>query len=185
MFCVFFFVTRVDENIIDEYYYEFFQVWFTYAVHEIHEYSSSCFLKEANLIRCAAATGAAPGFRQPFRYRKSGWPLVLAVLGQMAHLVASITLNSTRSDGVAAVAAYALTASCLRLCCGGPSSVLCYLIPLDLWANVNVLPLKFVLRGGVPVGLVFLLGLLVSAIVAACASRAVVTLSTTSFLMAA
>ncbi|GJY45308.1 hypothetical protein Tco_0434371 [Tanacetum coccineum] len=38
---------------------------------------------------------------------------------------------------------------------------------------------------GVPVGPVFLLGLLVPAIVAACASRAVVTLSATSFLMAA
>ncbi|GJY03676.1 hypothetical protein Tco_0369616 [Tanacetum coccineum] len=30
----------------------------------------------------------------------SGWPLVLAVLGYMAHLVASITLNSTRSGSI-------------------------------------------------------------------------------------
>ncbi|GKC97935.1 hypothetical protein Tco_1168210 [Tanacetum coccineum] len=28
---------------------------------------------------------------------ESGWPFVSAILGQMAHLIASITLNSTRS----------------------------------------------------------------------------------------
>ncbi|GJV39390.1 hypothetical protein Tco_1417830, partial [Tanacetum coccineum] len=32
--------------------------------------------------------------------RCCGWPLVLAILGQMAHLVASITLNSTRSGSI-------------------------------------------------------------------------------------
>ncbi|GJS51266.1 hypothetical protein Tco_0624628 [Tanacetum coccineum] len=48
--------------------------------------------------------------------------------------------------------------------------------------NTDLLP---VFATGVPVGLVFLLGLLVLAIVVACASRVAVTLSATSFLMAA
>ncbi|GJZ35519.1 hypothetical protein Tco_0581336 [Tanacetum coccineum] len=57
-------------------------------------------------------------------------------------------------------------------------------------ANVTLFSSAHLLRENtdlvrVPVGLVFLLGLLVLAIVAACASRAATTLSATSFLMAA
>ncbi|GJV84538.1 hypothetical protein Tco_1524436 [Tanacetum coccineum] len=66
------------------------------------------------------------------------------------------------------------------------------LIPSDLiglfYSNrlgVRIPPGQGIISQGVPVGPVFLLGLLVLAIVAACASRAATTLSATSFLMAA
>ncbi|GJS12698.1 hypothetical protein Tco_0407170 [Tanacetum coccineum] len=36
-------------------------------------------------------------FRRNIHITSSGWPFVSTVLGQMAHLVASITLNSARS----------------------------------------------------------------------------------------
>ncbi|GKG21288.1 hypothetical protein Tco_0383883, partial [Tanacetum coccineum] len=57
-------------------------------------------------------------------------------------------------------------------------------------ANVTLFSLAHLLRENtdsvrVPVGQVFLLGLLVHAILAACTSKAVATLSATSFLMAA
>ncbi|GJS29459.1 hypothetical protein Tco_0490079 [Tanacetum coccineum] len=69
------------------------------------------------------------------------------------------------------------------------------IISKGIVANVTLFSLAHLLRKntnsfpifatGVPVGPVFLLGLLVPAIVAAYASRAAVTLSATSFLMAA
>nr|GEZ40596.1 putative reverse transcriptase domain-containing protein [Tanacetum cinerariifolium] len=37
--CMLFFIMRVDENIIDEHYHKFIQVWFAHKIHEIHEYS--------------------------------------------------------------------------------------------------------------------------------------------------
>ncbi|GJU56681.1 hypothetical protein Tco_1234447 [Tanacetum coccineum] len=41
--------------------------------------------------------GILLGEREEGQITFSGWPFVFAVLGQMAHLVASITLNSARS----------------------------------------------------------------------------------------
>ncbi|GJV67114.1 hypothetical protein Tco_1482623 [Tanacetum coccineum] len=41
--------------------------------------------------------GILLGEREEGQITSSGWPFVSAVLGQMAHLVASITLNSARS----------------------------------------------------------------------------------------
>nr|GEZ33527.1 hypothetical protein [Tanacetum cinerariifolium]GEZ33528.1 hypothetical protein [Tanacetum cinerariifolium] len=54
----------VDENIIDEHYHKFVQVWFAHTVHEKHEHSrwfdSSCISEGANLYG-AWATGDVPG----------------------------------------------------------------------------------------------------------------------------
>ncbi|GJV06256.1 hypothetical protein Tco_1343912 [Tanacetum coccineum] len=58
-------------------------------------------------------------------------------------------------------------------------------VPIDLFTAFALTQPFPVFATGVPVGPVFLLGLLVPAIVAACASRAAVTLSATYFLMAA
>ncbi|GJW23407.1 hypothetical protein Tco_0034029 [Tanacetum coccineum] len=41
--------------------------------------------------------GILLGEQEEGEITSSGWPFVFAVLGQMAHLVTSITLNSTRS----------------------------------------------------------------------------------------
>ncbi|GKC59943.1 hypothetical protein Tco_1087541 [Tanacetum coccineum] len=88
------------------------------------------------------------------------------------------------------VAAQALTASCLMFCCGWAyafhqdraSSVRVPVANVTLFSLVHLLQENtHSVRG--PVGPMFLLGLLVLAIVAACASKAVVTLSATSFLM--
>ncbi|GKC19394.1 hypothetical protein Tco_1021544 [Tanacetum coccineum] len=106
----------------------------------------------------------------------SGWPLVLAVLGQMAHLVASITLNSTRSGSIS-------LGSFL------PSALL-WLVIIVVVVGVGVTVVVVVTVGrmihqdkaisnGVLVGPVFLLGLVVHAIVTACASRAALTLLAT------
>ncbi|GJW01826.1 hypothetical protein Tco_1557077 [Tanacetum coccineum] len=56
--------------------------------------ASCCFL-EGNI----PATSLGLGVHSiPVHITSSGWPIVSAVLGQMTHLVASITLNSTSSD---------------------------------------------------------------------------------------
>ncbi|GKE63252.1 hypothetical protein Tco_1513619, partial [Tanacetum coccineum] len=172
----------------------------------------------------------------------SGWPLVSAVLGQMAHLVASITLNSASWSGsissdnflpsvllwlviivvvvgvgvtvVVIVVVVVVVESSSIAMLKASSKVLGFeavTFPLILLGNPpmkasmsfsvfgtmfghktanswNLLMLSACIpprQGVISQGPVFLLGLLVLAIVAACASRATATLSATSFLMAA
>ncbi|GKD84117.1 hypothetical protein Tco_1350956, partial [Tanacetum coccineum] len=157
-------------------------------------------------------------------FERISWPLVSAVLSQMAHLVASITLNSTRSGsirfdsflpsvllwlviivvvvGVGVMVVVVVVFEAL----GNPPMKASRSFSVFGWAyafhqdkassvrvpvaNVTLFSSAHLLRENtdsvrVLVGPVFLLGLLVPVIVAACASRAAVTLSVTSFLMAA
>ncbi|GJW66377.1 hypothetical protein Tco_0120801 [Tanacetum coccineum] len=131
----------------------------------------------------------------------SGWSFVSTVPGQMTYLVTSSTLDSARSYVMQGASFTQGTISSIPI--GGSispegflSSILLVVVIIVTVVIVIVilivvvddvsLILKFSFGIiGVLVGPVFLLGLLVFAMVAACASRVEVTLSATSFLMAA
>ncbi|GJZ07906.1 hypothetical protein Tco_0542189 [Tanacetum coccineum] len=100
----------------------------------------------------------------------SGWFFVSAVPGQMTYLVASLTPdNASILLLVVIIVTVVIVAVILVVVVVGGVSF--------------IIKLSFVIIG-VPVGPMFLLGLLVPIIVAACASKAAETLSATSFLMA-
>ncbi|GJR44764.1 hypothetical protein Tco_1312867 [Tanacetum coccineum] len=116
------------------------------------------------------------------------------VLGQMAHLVANITLTSTRFGVMEIASLFLHNGSDVGVSCSTPIGWHMHSTPGQKASSVRVKTVSkcyFVSSAhlqreitGVQVGPVFLLGLLAFAIVAACASRAAVTLSATSFLMA-
>nr|GEX60822.1 hypothetical protein [Tanacetum cinerariifolium] len=180
MFCVFFFVTRVDRNIVDKYCYEFVQIWFTHMIHEIHEYSSK-------FIQFSSATLDNGTMKQ-------------RVPSLMIYLVPNLTLDSARSYVMQGELFTQGTVSSIPI--GGSISLEGFLPPILLLviiiAMVVVTVVVVVAVSGFPsilklsfmvIGVLlcpeFLLGLLVFAIIAAYASKAVATLSATSFLMAA
>ncbi|GJX63857.1 hypothetical protein Tco_0296757 [Tanacetum coccineum] len=114
----------------------------------------------------------------------------------MAHLVASITLNSTRSGSIcfdSFLPSVLLWLVIIVVVVGVGVTVVvvvAVIVVAKSWAYAfhqdKASSVRFpVFATRVPVGPVFLLGLLVPAIVTAYASRVAVTLSATSFLMAA
>ncbi|GJY66390.1 homeodomain-like protein [Tanacetum coccineum] len=120
------------------------------------------------------------------------------VPGQMTYLVASLTPDSARSYVMYGASFTQRTVSSIPIV-GSISPegflppilllvviiVTVVIVAVILVVVVAIVGVVIVVVGGVPVGSVFLLGLLVPAIVAACASRVAKTLSATSFLMAA
>ncbi|GJY51295.1 hypothetical protein Tco_0442142, partial [Tanacetum coccineum] len=123
----------------------------------------------------------------------SGWSFVSAVPGQITYLVATLNdiwLPFSDIGWLIIVTVVIVAVILVVVVVGGVS----FIIKLSFVYNpLKVVSFPSILLGnasmnsfqGVPVGSVFLLGLLVPAIVAACASRVAKTLSATSFLMAA
>nr|GEX42261.1 hypothetical protein [Tanacetum cinerariifolium] len=178
---VFFFVARVDENIIDEHYHKF--------------------------IQGAHATGAAPGVKSIWNstwriggrlggsLRKTSGNSLTTVLGLVAHLVTSLTLNSARScmmQGASFTQGKVFSIHTVFSWGGSISPgdflrfiMLSLVIIIAVVVVVAVIMVVVVVGEGVSPSRVFLLALSAFSMVAAYASKAAVTLSTTSFLMAA
>nr|GEV42283.1 hypothetical protein [Tanacetum cinerariifolium] len=95
----------VDENIIDEHYHKFIQIWFAHAVHKVVSSVIGGILSieardmDKKLLSALESnnTLAKCWFRGNVTIASSGWPFVSTVPGQMTHLVASMTLDSARS----------------------------------------------------------------------------------------
>ncbi|GKD88935.1 hypothetical protein Tco_1364442, partial [Tanacetum coccineum] len=111
----------------------------------------------------------------------SGWSFVSAVLGQMTYLVASLALDSARF--LASYSAVGDDHGYGSYCCSYSGD------PVGLFHSnrlgVCISPGQGIIEYGVSLGPMFLLGLSVLAMLAACASRAAATLSVISCRMAA
>nr|GEU72345.1 hypothetical protein [Tanacetum cinerariifolium] len=78
----------VDENIIDEHYHKFIQVWFAHTVYEVHEYSRAKYLVEQNLgLPTLEVSLIVPAFLKKLIYKVHGLLVLLLELIRFGNLL--------------------------------------------------------------------------------------------------